>query len=130
MKDRKLVVPRKSLRKFIQKGHLESINRQDYYDFDEAKKYIKQNELVIHYQEYLDEVSKIDDELYENFDFLEVNGKHLIRLNYTNKWFLNLEARSFAYKNMLHKKWGNYYISHKGIDLLQEAEKTGLLVPF
>ena len=31
---------------------------------------------------------------------------------------------------MLHKKWGNYYISHEGLDLLQEAEETGLFVPF
>jgi len=136
-KDRKLVVPHRSLKKFVQKAHLKSIGQKDYYDFDEAKKYYEQNILLTHYQNYLDNlsevsiiISEIKDELYKNYDFIEVNGNQFIRLNYTDKWLDNLESRSIDNKNILYKKWGNYYISHEGIDLLEEADLTGLLVPF
>ncbi len=129
-KDRKLVVPHESLKKFIEEGHLKIIGHKDYYDFDDAKKYYEQNILLTHYQNYLEELSIENEELYENFDFIEVNGNQFIRLNYTNKWFDLLEGRSSENKNILYKKWGNYYISHEGIDLLQEAEETGVLVPF
>ncbi len=129
-KDRKLVVPHESLKKFIEEGHLKIIGHKDYYDFDEAKKYHEQNALLIHYQNYLDNAPVADDKLYENYDFIEVNGNQFIRLNYTNKWFSNLEDISVDNKNILNKKWGNYYISHEGIDLLQEVEETGVFVPF
>jgi len=129
-KDRKLVVPLNSLKKFVQEGYLKVIGQKDSYDFDDAKKYYEQNILLTHYQNYLEELSIENEELYENFDFIEVNGNQFIRLNYTNKWFDFLEGRSSENKNILHKKWGNYYISHEGIDLLQEAEETGVLVPF
>ena len=94
VKDRKLVVPHKSLEKFILEGLLESISQKNYYDFDKAKKYIEKNELLIQYQnyldeamDYLDEASAVDRKLYENFDFIEMDDIHYVRVNYFNKWF-------------------------------------------
>lgn len=128
-KYRKLVVPQKSLKKFIEEDYFKSIGQKDFYDFDEAKKYNEQNILLIHYQNHLSEKSIIDDELYKNFDFIEVNNVHYIKLNYLNEWFENLKSRSISETGILYKKWGNYFISNKGIDLLQEAEVNGL-APF